>query len=153
MLSTNAGTYAVVLRCDHVVRATIGRLGEVTIRKGYYVYVGSAFGSGGVAARVGRHSRTSKRLRWHIDYLREESRLVEAWYTYDAERREHDWLETMIAMNLVPCIGGFGSSDCRCYSHLLRATSRPSPWLFRETTAQKFPAHDRIGVWTPRARL
>ena len=39
------------------------------IRKGYYVYVGSAMGSGGVAARLKHHSKISKKLHWHLEYL------------------------------------------------------------------------------------
>ena len=41
----------------------IGKLGVLHLLPGIYVYVGSAFGPGGIAARVGRHARCEKTLR------------------------------------------------------------------------------------------
>ncbi len=45
----------------------VGALGVVTLERGWYAYVGSA--RRGRAARVARHLRTDKPLRWHADYL------------------------------------------------------------------------------------
>ena len=47
----------------------VGRLGALPVEPGFYVYVGSAFGPGGLERRVGRHATTEKKHRWHIDYL------------------------------------------------------------------------------------
>ena len=55
------GTYALVLRSDVSAATEIGRWGRLTIRPGYYVYVGSALGPGGVRARVSRHCRETKK--------------------------------------------------------------------------------------------
>ena len=49
----------------------IGALGVFDFPPGWYVYIGSAFGPGGITARVTRHARAAKRLHWHIDYLLE----------------------------------------------------------------------------------
>ncbi len=46
------GTYALVLACQKTGRVRIGRLGVLALQPGFYVYVGSAFGSGGLAARL-----------------------------------------------------------------------------------------------------
>ena len=83
-MKPDPGTYALILQCDLNDRVQIGRLGEIELRPGYYIYVGSAFGPGGVKARVERHWRTDKRKHWHIDYLREHVTPVEAWISYEA---------------------------------------------------------------------
>ena len=148
-LNSQPGTYAIVLRCSDEDRLAIGRLGEFQLRKGYYIYIGSAFDAGGVRARVIRHHREEKVQYWHIDYLRKQIPLVEAWYTHDAERREHRWVEVMTGMNFVRYSKGFGSSDCGCYSHLFHVTARPKVSLFRGAITQQVAGHDRIDVWTP----
>ena len=51
------GTYALILRASTAQTIQIGRLGDLVMQPGYYIYVGSAFGPGGLAARVGRHLR------------------------------------------------------------------------------------------------
>ena len=57
------GTYAVIYRCDADLEIVVGKLGHVALTKGYYVYVGSAFGPGGLRARgvqiQSRHGRTA----------------------------------------------------------------------------------------------
>ena len=148
-LNSQPGTYAIVLRCAGEGRIMIGRLGEFQLKKGHYVYIGSAFGAGGVRARMIRHHRDEKVRYWHIDYLREQMPLVEAWYTHDAERREHLWVEVMTDLNFVPYSKGFGSSDCGCYSHLFHAPARPKVSSFRAAIMQQVAGHGRIDVWTP----
>ena len=64
------GTYALVLRVSGCPEIAVGKLGVLAAQPGFYVYVGSALGPGGLAARVGTHYRHAKRLRWHVDYLR-----------------------------------------------------------------------------------
>ncbi|HSK30229.1 MAG TPA: GIY-YIG nuclease family protein, partial [Candidatus Limnocylindria bacterium] len=92
---------------------------------GYYVYVGSAFGPGGVRARVLRYCRKSKPKHWHIDYLREFLRPVGAWYSYDTERLEHRWAQAFGDMAGMSSISGFGCSDCKCDSRLFTVPGRP----------------------------
>lgn len=46
------GTYALILRSDSAARVRIGHLGVLAATRGYYVYIGSAFGPGGLAARL-----------------------------------------------------------------------------------------------------
>jgi len=53
------------------VTLTIGRLGTFEIPSGTLGYVGSAMGPGGLGARIERHFRRGKSLRWHVDYLTE----------------------------------------------------------------------------------
>ncbi|MGI9342382.1 MAG: GIY-YIG nuclease family protein [Gammaproteobacteria bacterium] len=125
------GSYALVMR-NHVRKhVDVGRLGRILFERGYLVYVGSAFGPGGLRARVGRHASTNKTLHWHVDYLRPHVELEEAWLTTDAGNREHDWAQRLGA-RLEIAHPRFGSSDCRCVSHLFFADDRPAPDLIGE---------------------
>ena len=141
------GTYALVLRAPRTISIRVGRLGPLDVRRGYYVYVGSAFGPGGVAARVGRHRSGAGRPRWHIDALRCVTRLVEVWITHDPIRREHDWAAAARGDlgGHVP-LRGFGSSDCRCEAHLFRFPRRPSGEAFARCLAARHPGHAAVSV-------
>ena len=63
------GTYALILVSSSDRWIEIGKLGKFLIQPGYYVYAGSAFGPGGLKARIAHHMRISQRPHWHIDYL------------------------------------------------------------------------------------
>ncbi|MFN8566835.1 MAG: DUF123 domain-containing protein [Kouleothrix sp.] len=65
--------YLLILRLDaDLADFAIGRLGCYCFTAGYYLYVGSAFGSGGITARLAHHQHRPKPLAaTHIDYLRE----------------------------------------------------------------------------------
>jgi Uri superfamily endonuclease len=119
------GTYILVLQCKSNAQVEIGKWGRLDIEPGYYLYVGSAFGPGGLKARVGRHVRTGKAKRWHIDYLREYMALIDVWYSYDNQKLEHQWAQALIAVPGMNPIKGFGCSDCQCYSHLFRSVKKP----------------------------
>jgi Uri superfamily endonuclease len=88
-----------VLRSDASASTEIGRWGRLNIRLGHYVYAGSAFGPGGVHARVSRHCRNGKNKHWHIDYLREIASLASVWYSHSPVRLEHRWAEALARMN------------------------------------------------------
>ena len=100
-------------------RVNIGRFGVLSLVPGFYLYVGSAQGPGGLRARVGRHARRSKSKRWHIDYLRIHVRLERVWWTCSHERLEGEWSHWLACMPFakVP-LAGFGASDCPGEEHL-----------------------------------
>lgn len=125
------GTYAVIFRCPAPAQVQVGRLGTVALRKGYYVYVGSAFGPGGVRARVARHCRQEKRRRWHIDYLRDFVEPLGAWFSHEPRHLEHQWAGSLGSLPGAQAIGKFGCSDCRCGSHLFYFAARPALAPFR----------------------
>ena len=104
-------------RQDCLVR--IGKLGEFEIRKGYYVYVGSALGAGGLKARVGRHLRREKKLKWHVDHLRKELEIVDVFCHVTDKRMECVWTSELVSSGGTTPIPGFGASDCSCVSHLI----------------------------------
>lgn len=131
-LQSTPGTYALILSAaaDHLIQ--IGRLGQLHVHAGFYVYVGSAFGPGGVRARLAHHCRPAARPHWHIDYLRVVAHPTAVWYTYDTLRREHQWAAVWQRTRgaSIP-LQRFGASDCPCASHLYFLSTRPSWNAFR----------------------
>jgi len=129
-VATLRGTYALVLALDKETAITVGKLASFSFPPGYYLYVGSA--QGGLTSRVKRHIRGGKKLHWHIDYLRQEAKVVEVWYLVSDERLECRWYQAAAGMPQaqVP-LAGFGSSGCGCHSHLLYFASTPSLEAFR----------------------
>jgi Uri superfamily endonuclease len=139
------GTYALILVSSTDRWIEIGKLGKFLIQPGYYVYAGSAFGPGGLKARIAHHMRISQRPHWHIDYLRSALPLDEVWYSYDSQQYEHQWANAFRRLkgaNLP--IAGFGASDCICKSHLLLFSTKPSVRRFRNKLHAKLNGHARI---------
>lgn len=124
-IEPDPGTYAIVLKNDARSEIRVGRLGRVSFEPGHYVYVGSAFGPGGLRARVSRHLRENKTQRWHIDYLRAVAIPVSVWFSCEPRNLEHQWARTLDELLGTPGIKGFGSSDCRCSTHLFFSATQP----------------------------
>jgi Uri superfamily endonuclease len=125
-MTREPGTYVLVLESSQRAQVTVGTLGRIQLEAGFYLYVGSALGPGGLAARVGRHARKSKQLHWHIDYVRAHCQLTEVWMTRDARPWEHAWAGALARMPGVTLpMPRFGASDCRCPTHLFGFVSRP----------------------------
>ena len=125
-MNAKPGTYALLLQTADHTAVQVGRWGLMTIRPGFYVYVGSAFGPGGVRARVSRHCRKNKSRHWHIDYLREVATLESVWYSHRRTRLEHRWAKALAKLNQVEAVEGFGCSDCNCESHLFYFERAPT---------------------------
>jgi len=104
------------------MRCGVGSLGQVTLRAGVYLYVGSA--QRGLAARLRRHARRRKRLRWHVDWLSTRARMLGA-IVIDAPRQSECRVAQAIARVLKRAWRGMGSSDCRCGGHLFRFEPAP----------------------------
>ena len=79
-MERSPGTYIIVIQNDVHAKIQVGQWGLLNLVSGYYLYVGSALGPGGVAARVARHCRRPKPLRWHIDYITAVAAPIAAWY-------------------------------------------------------------------------
>jgi Uri superfamily endonuclease len=134
------GTYVLLLQAKTATAIQVGRWGNLQTRRGWYLYVGSAFGPGGIRARVARHCRTEKSLRWHIDYLRQVTQLDTAWCHQGPERHEHSWAAALMTLPGAQAVTGFGCSDCRCTSHLAYFGRRPDLHVFRERTGASIAA-------------
>ncbi len=126
-LPSLGGSYVLQLVADASINITIGRFAELPLMPGDYFYVGSAFGPGGLRARLGRHARQDKPLRWHIDYLRQHTRLDTIIYSTATARLESAWAAALEGMDgLSIPLPGFGASDCKRESHLFHAVQRPA---------------------------
>ncbi len=144
-IDTHPGTYTLILQADRQQTVQVGRLGQLTVEPGCYVYVGSALGPGGLRTRVDHHSRRATRPHWHIDYLRRATPLHHAWYSYDCIRREHAWAAIFARMPgaLIP-LPGFGASDCTCPTHLHFFSRQPRLDSFRRRLRVALPNHSRV---------
>jgi len=120
--SPRGGVYVLLVALGRGRRLRVGRLGERTFPRGWYLYVGSA--QRGLKARLRRHTGRRKRRRWHIDYLTTVGEVAGAWVAGAGKPTE---------CALARCLGeaaevvsGFGSSDCRCPGHLFHTAARGS---------------------------
>ncbi|RLA82840.1 MAG: GIY-YIG nuclease family protein [Deltaproteobacteria bacterium] len=107
------GTYILLIELPRDCEIAVGALGPLSFPRGFYAYVGSAMG--GLEARIRRHLRKRKRFHWHIDFLLQRARVREVISIRGKK------VECPLARELeqtFPCIPRFGSSDCRCKSHL-----------------------------------
>ena len=125
--SAPRGTYALILRSQTAQRVSIGRLGVLPVRPGYYIYVGSALGPGGLAARLRHHLAPAASPHWHVDYLRRVTSIEGLWYAVSGTRLEHEWARILAGtVGATVAMKGFGSSDCACVSHLFYFEAAPS---------------------------
>jgi Uri superfamily endonuclease len=136
------GTYALVLRSHSKAIVQIGLWGRIALKPGYYIYIGSAFGPGGVKARVLRHYRRIKSHHWHIDYLREFVSPTIVWYSHEARRLDHKWAQALSEKSCISPIKGFGCSDCKCYSHLFYTSNALSLATFSDLVG------DKVELWS-----
>ena len=144
------GTYALVLAMDDETTVEVGKLGICRFPGGFYLYVGS--GMGGLFARVRRHIEKSGKLRWHIDYLRRNTKPVEVWYVISDQRLECGWVNTAAGMpGARTPVRGFGSSDCGCPSHLLHFAAMPSYVAFRKRLGAAGLGLTRMPLQSPRS--
>lgn len=145
-IPSDRGTYALMLQSHVSVSLDVGALGKVTMHPGYYLYVGSAFGPGGLRARISRHAKRSKKQHWHIDYLRKHADLKAAWFDNYPAIQEHQWanaLEKAPGMR-IPVLR-FGASDCACASHLFYSETTPSLPAIRRRL--EFHTDPGVKIW------
>ncbi|UCH73489.1 MAG: GIY-YIG nuclease family protein [Rhodospirillales bacterium] len=117
-LPAAAGAYALLIRLPASWIADIPHLCGRVLGPGRYVYCGSAWGPGGLGARVTRHLRTRKPVRWHVDRLTRAGRIEGA--AVRVGGRECDLVDALAAAGATVPLAGFGSSDCRhCRAHLV----------------------------------
>jgi sugar fermentation stimulation protein A len=118
----DGGSYLVLFKVHERKTISIGKLGSIHFKAGYYIYIGSA--KKGLSQRIERHVRSRKKLFWHIDYLRGVAEFHVA-----LPVRSSDNLECEIAKKIKAFaeweVPGFGASDCVCSSHLFGNGSDP----------------------------
>jgi Uri superfamily endonuclease len=110
-------TYIIGIRINKDIGILIGKLGNISFSKGFYVYIGSA--KNRLNARLRRHLSQDKKLFWHIDYLLKSKAacLKEIWI---GSNKKECSIARLIYQNLNSrIIRDFGSSDCGCCGHLI----------------------------------
>ncbi|HZD57644.1 MAG TPA: GIY-YIG nuclease family protein [Anaerolineales bacterium] len=157
------GSYALFLNLPGACHFRVGRSGEFFFPSGDYVYLGSAFGPGGLGARLGRHLRGDGTPRWHIDYLRKIAQVCG--YAYLEANQDVDdvpnrgtmhgpaklecrWSQALAALPgaSIPA-PGFGASDCEagCPAHLVAFSHRIDPLKVRLALVQSAAvAYDQL---------
>lgn len=109
-----AVSYQLMIDVSSPVRVQVGRLGTFDFPAGTYVYTGSA--RRGIEARLARHARAEKALRWHIDFLL----AAPGVHLRSIVRSGQTECQlNQASVGSVPVLG-FGASDCRagCGTHL-----------------------------------
>ncbi|UCD71468.1 MAG: GIY-YIG nuclease family protein [Syntrophobacterales bacterium] len=136
------GIYLLMIRLYGRRLIQIGGLGYRFFHRGSYGYVGSA--KRRMNSRLNRHLKDGKRLHWHIDYLLQYAEIEVVVYG-----QCHSDKECMLAKELshvFQCLPGFGSTDCKCTSHLFFSPDR------RPLVRSGYGSFRRIGL-TPRLYL
>lgn len=121
-LPGEGGAYALLIRLDEPLKLNIPKFRGHRLIPGDYAYCGSAYGPGGIRARVSRHLRARKQLRWHVDRLTADGWIVQVGVIVSGLECKLV-AEIMLRGGIIP-LPGFGSSDCRrCAAHLVRLSS------------------------------
>jgi Uri superfamily endonuclease len=107
-------TYQLQIELTQPLTLAVGRFGVFDFPAGHYVYTGSA--KRNFEARIARHLRIEKTLRWHIDYLL----VAPGVRVTKVKRSRRDECALNAATGGRVVVAGFGASDCRagCRSHL-----------------------------------
>jgi Uri superfamily endonuclease len=140
-LPDEKGTYVLIAFVPQMKRIAVGQLGKFDIVPGFYAYVGSALGAGGLRAHIGHHLESAAAPHWHIDYLLQVAEPVEIWYTTAAQKLEHHWADLLEqAPQFRMPIPRFGSSDYHRSraSHLFYCKRRPAFAWFRQELEERF---------------
>ncbi len=116
------GSYLIVLQLKKEKRISVGKLGTILFKNGFYVYVGSAMAN--LSKRIERHKRLRKTFHWHIDFLRDSADFICALAIRSSERLECE-IASSVSRIAQWSVGGFGSSDCACGTHLFGFTNNP----------------------------
>jgi Uri superfamily endonuclease len=117
-MSVLKGIYVLVISVSNDAKIDVGALGRLNFEKGLYAYVGSA--QAHLEKRIERHRRKTKRRFWHVDYLLDSAdvKIVKSFYKKTGKLEECR-IASKICQKSIP-IRNFGSSDCKCKSHLFK---------------------------------
>jgi len=118
------GVYTLIIRSSRPCRITVGRHLTVLLKRGWYLYSGSALGRGSTSleGRISRHLTRDKKHFWHIDRIlsSDSTRVVLVVFAKTTSKMECKLNAALLKDSgiRVP-VRGMGSTDCRCESHFL----------------------------------
>ncbi|MBI0584179.1 MAG: GIY-YIG nuclease family protein [Methanomassiliicoccus sp.] len=139
------GAYIILFSLPPLDDLSIGRLGTFDLPTGRYAYVGSAMN--GLEARTARHLRGTGKRRWHIDVLMAIAKEKEAVLlpsALDIECSVAGFLRGIPGVS--EPVRGFGSSDCRCRSHLFHLDDGAAATLRADVLSKFLPDERDIRV-------
>lgn len=119
---TKDGFYQLLIYIPQKKSIKIGKKGTFEFLRGYYVYTGSA--RNGLKSRIQRHLRKNKKKFWHIDFLLPYSKIKDV--IIHIKKSECYWNNRLFELDEPEIlVNGFGSSDCKCKTHLLYFRKKP----------------------------
>jgi len=78
-------------------------------------------------ARIERHLKREKKLKWHIDYFLTKARVIDV-ITFCTNKKIEcklaKYVQNLPGAEIV--VKGFGSSDCKCITHLFHFNKNPA---------------------------
>ena len=134
------GSYILLMTLPKGSQIKAGRLADNYFPAGFYAYVGSAMG--GFAPRLNHHRKKNKKRHWHIDYLLERAALSDV-ILCETEVKAECAIAQALSRHF-SSIPGFGSSDCKCPSHLFLAANEGQLRSGILATLNKLPVAKRI---------
>ncbi|MGD8848823.1 MAG: GIY-YIG nuclease family protein, partial [Anaerolineales bacterium] len=121
------GQYLLLLHLDHLSVLEIGKMGTFSFPPGTLIYIGSAYGPGGLSARLTRHLRPAnqKKPHWHIDHLLSAATIHGIGWSLEPQHNECDWSASLDEFGS-RWPRRFGASDCHCEGHLIQVKKQIS---------------------------
>ncbi|HHT9124733.1 MAG TPA: GIY-YIG nuclease family protein [Candidatus Brocadiia bacterium] len=111
------GVYNLLIKLEKDRRLKVGMLGTFQFPKGYYVYTGSA--QNNMEKRIARHLSHNKKMHWHINYLLRVAKVLKV-VEYAGLKTDECRISRAIGKHSDAkiIVKRFGSSDCKCRTHL-----------------------------------
>jgi sugar fermentation stimulation protein A len=116
------GSYLLIINLKEKRKIPVGSLGEVSFKKGFYIYVGSAMAN--LTKRMERHRHLRKQHHWHIDELRAVAEFHSVLAIRSSIRLECEIAKALFGISEWT-IPGFGCTDCSCETHLFGMSKDP----------------------------
>lgn len=142
LISSRKGTYILILYLPKDENLNIGKIGCFSFESGFYAYIGSAFGPGGIGARLKHHLSPSRNPNWHIDYFKAVAEIREIWFIEGERYFEHllaNILQNMKGVS-VP-VRNFGATDCSCKAHFFKFDKYKDLQSFKRNLKDRFPKY------------
>ena len=118
--------YVLIIQVENTISLKIGSLGTKVFNKGLFAYVGSA--QSNFYKRINRHKCQKKKIFWHIDYLLTNKKTILIKIFFKLAKKTEECKLAQLISKKGKSIPNFGSSDCKCKSHLFKIKD----WLFLE---------------------
>ena len=112
-MKTDSGIYILLFELPPGTYKT-GALGELHL-EGIYAYTGTA--QRNLHSRIKRHLSKDKKLHWHIDYIISKAKWIKVYIKEKAKKQKECETAKKLSKKFKG-IKNFGSSDCKCTSHL-----------------------------------